>query len=217
MRRPQLNQFFSGALIAVSLVVFMFAAAGCEQAGVGAEIPPTATTQPPATTEVAAPTPTVVGYAGGGLVTPTPGYSTPVPISSPVPTDVPDPAHTPTPVPNPVAVPSPTATSVAAPTQPAPTPVPPATATPTPEPTATPTIGPPTPTPITPLSRTTQFVPLDNPVFVPAANAPSRVTDESFVLGLERNGEVHAYPLDMMWWHHIVNDTIGGDPVLVTY
>ncbi len=68
-----------------------------------------------------------------------------------------------------------------------------------------------------PIPRTTNFVPLDNPVFVSASNAPSGVQPDSFVLGLEWNGEVRAYPLDMMWWHHIVNDTIGGDPVLVTY
>ena len=40
---------------------------------------------------------------------------------------------------------------------------------------------------------------------------------ESYVLGLDWNGERRAYPLDMMWYHHIVNDVIGGDPVLVTY
>ncbi len=113
-------------------------------------------------------------------------------------------------------MPQPTAVTVATvPSVPTPEPVVTATPTAVPPPTATP--FPPTPTPVPPIPRTLEFVPLDNPVFVSAASAPSRVRDESFVLGLDWNGEARAYPLDMMWWHHIVNDTIGGDPVLVTY
>jgi hypothetical protein len=68
-------------------------------------------------------------------------------------------------------------------------PAPAATVTPLPVPTATATIGPPTPPPIAPLPRLEQFAPLDRPVFVSAAAAPSRITDESFMLGLEWNGE----------------------------
>lgn len=127
--------------------------------------------------------------------------------NSPVATTVPAPVATTQPQPTPVSVPG----------IQVPTPEPVATATSTPLPTPTPTTGPPTPTPVSLIPRTSQFVPLDNPVFVSANNAPARVTPESFVLGLEWNGEVRAYPLDIMWWHHIVNDTIGGDPVLVTY
>jgi hypothetical protein len=111
--------------------------------------------------------------------------------------------------------PVPASTSARSPTVPAI----PATSTPAPQPTSTgtPIPSPPTPRPIAPLARTTQFIAFDNPVFVSAANAPARVQPDSFVLGLDWNGDVRAYPLDMMWWHHIVNDTVEGDPVLVTY
>ncbi len=37
------------------------------------------------------------------------------------------------------------------------------------------------------------------------------------VLGVVRNGAARAYPFIVMWWHEIVNDTLGGEPVLVTY
>ena len=43
------------------------------------------------------------------------------------------------------------------------------------------------------------------------------ITDASYVLGIANNGEARAYPLDMMWYHHIANDTVGGEPWLVTY
>jgi hypothetical protein len=43
------------------------------------------------------------------------------------------------------------------------------------------------------------------------------MTGESLVLGLDWRGEARAYPLSMMWFHHIANDNIGGWPVLVTY
>lgn len=41
------------------------------------------------------------------------------------------------------------------------------------------------------------------------------ITDASYVLGIANNGEARAYPLDMMWYHHIANDTVGGEPWLV--
>ena len=31
------------------------------------------------------------------------------------------------------------------------------------------------------------------------------------------NGEVHAYPLQILIWHELVNDTVGGVPVGVTF
>ena len=37
------------------------------------------------------------------------------------------------------------------------------------------------------------------------------------VLGMEINGVARAYPLIVMWWHEIVNDTLGGDNVVVSY
>ncbi len=37
------------------------------------------------------------------------------------------------------------------------------------------------------------------------------------VVGLEVNGEARAYPVRFMRWHEVVNDVVGGVPVLVTY
>lgn len=95
---------------------------------------------------------------------------------------------------------------------------------PTPTP-PTPTPIPPTPTPAPPGAPGTQtanaegvtgFVPLDQPRFIPAAQAQA-MTSESMVLGLSWRGEARAYPLSMMWFHHIANDNVDGWPVLVTY
>jgi hypothetical protein len=41
--------------------------------------------------------------------------------------------------------------------------------------------------------------------------------DSSLVMGVEFNGEVKAYPLRFIVYHHQVRDTVGGKPVMVTY
>ncbi|UCE85917.1 MAG: DUF3179 domain-containing protein [Deltaproteobacteria bacterium] len=56
---------------------------------------------------------------------------------------------------------------------------------------------------------------LDDPAVVPAAR--SSFTDEARVLGLVANGSARAYPLAILEWHELVNDTLGGRPVLVSY
>lgn len=43
-----------------------------------------------------------------------------------------------------------------------------------------------------------------------------QLTDDSVVIGVERDGEVRAYPLSIVWYHEAVNDDLGG-PLLVTY
>ena len=60
------------------------------------------------------------------------------------------------------------------------------------------------------------FVPLDGPAFL-AAHETDYFGDEELVLGVEFAGEVRAYPVRMLRYHHIVNDTVGGEPLLVTY
>jgi hypothetical protein len=60
------------------------------------------------------------------------------------------------------------------------------------------------------------FVPLDDPIFL-AANDTDYFGDEELVLGVEFAGEVRAYPVRMLRYHHVVNDTVGGEPLLVTY
>ena len=64
--------------------------------------------------------------------------------------------------------------------------------------------------------RRTPFVPLDNPQFL-KAEAATYLPEDDLVLGLEWQGEARAYPIRMLRYHHIVNDTVGGQPLLVTY
>lgn len=56
---------------------------------------------------------------------------------------------------------------------------------------------------------------IDNPKFVSANDAG--LEDFELVLGLNINGDIRAYPLNILVWHEIVNDVVGGEPVAVTY
>jgi hypothetical protein len=58
--------------------------------------------------------------------------------------------------------------------------------------------------------------PIDDPNFVTPADA-TFLADREPVLAVEVGDEAKAYPLQIMTWHEIVNDEIGGVPVSVTY
>jgi hypothetical protein len=49
------------------------------------------------------------------------------------------------------------------------------------------------------------------------ARAENTVEEGSLVLGIERGGEAKAYPIRYLVYHHQVQDSIGGLPVIVTY
>ncbi len=57
---------------------------------------------------------------------------------------------------------------------------------------------------------------IDEPAFVAVSEADD-LADTEPVVGLVVNGEARAYPLRILTWHEIVNDTVGGVPVTVTY
>ncbi|MCH7967221.1 MAG: DUF3179 domain-containing protein [Thaumarchaeota archaeon] len=57
---------------------------------------------------------------------------------------------------------------------------------------------------------------IDNPVFADLQRSYF-MSDSDTVIGLEINGEAKAYPIFILVWHEIVNDTVGGIPVAVTY
>ncbi|MFG3661027.1 DUF3179 domain-containing (seleno)protein [Streptomyces sp. NPDC047706] len=57
---------------------------------------------------------------------------------------------------------------------------------------------------------------IDKPRFIPASKA-GFLDDDDPVFGLEYQGEVRAYPQLVLVWHEIVNDTVGGEPLAVTY
>ena len=57
---------------------------------------------------------------------------------------------------------------------------------------------------------------IDNPKFVTVQEASNFLSDSDLILGLNINGDIRAYPLQILVWHEIVNDKVGV-PVAVTY
>jgi hypothetical protein len=47
--------------------------------------------------------------------------------------------------------------------------------------------------------------------------AENLLKDSTMVVGVEYNGEVKAYPLQFIAYHHQVLDTVGGKPLMITY
>ena len=58
---------------------------------------------------------------------------------------------------------------------------------------------------------------IDQPQFVSVEEADGWLEDQEPVQVVEINGDVRAYPLQIMIWHEVLNDIVGGEPVLVTY
>jgi hypothetical protein len=58
---------------------------------------------------------------------------------------------------------------------------------------------------------------IDNPKFVTAQEADNFLGDSDLILGLNINGDIRTYPLQILVWHEIINDKVGGIPVAVTY
>lgn len=58
--------------------------------------------------------------------------------------------------------------------------------------------------------------PIDDPRFVRVADV-AFLEDREPVLAIDIDGEARAYPVQVMTWHEIVNDTIAGRPVTVSY
>jgi hypothetical protein len=56
---------------------------------------------------------------------------------------------------------------------------------------------------------------IDNPKFGLPNDAS--LQDSDLVLGININGDIRAYPLNILVWHEIVNDIVGGIPVAITY
>ena len=58
--------------------------------------------------------------------------------------------------------------------------------------------------------------PIDDPRFLRTGDVTD-LSDTEPVLALEIDGDARAYPVRVLTWHEIVNDTVGGIPVSVTY
>src|SRR5438552_4540072 len=59
--------------------------------------------------------------------------------------------------------------------------------------------------------------PLDRPTFDEAALADTWLEPQEPVIVVAEANEARAYPLQILIWHEIVNDTLAGRPVVVTF
>ena len=59
--------------------------------------------------------------------------------------------------------------------------------------------------------------PLDDPKFTTPGDADRWLEGQEPVIAFELNGDARAYPLQILTWHEIVNDVVGGVPVTVTF
>lgn len=59
--------------------------------------------------------------------------------------------------------------------------------------------------------------PLNQPKFVTIESASATLKDQEPVLVYANGGEIRAYPIQILIWHEIVNDVVGGKSVAVTY
>jgi hypothetical protein len=58
---------------------------------------------------------------------------------------------------------------------------------------------------------------INKPKFTSVQEADKMLEDSELVVGLNINGDIRVYPLQILVWHEIVNDNVGGAPVAVTY
>ncbi len=57
---------------------------------------------------------------------------------------------------------------------------------------------------------------IDNPIFKPLEDITD-ISEQEPIISLAINGDVRGYPLRILMFHEIVNDTVGGVPISVTY
>ncbi len=60
------------------------------------------------------------------------------------------------------------------------------------------------------------FNPLPNAAYARAGEA-GFVADTDMMMAVENNGEAVAYPVRQMAYHHVVQDVVGGTPIVATY
>lgn len=58
---------------------------------------------------------------------------------------------------------------------------------------------------------------IDNPIFLSIPYADQQYEPDELVLGVEFNGEARAYSIPHLSNHEIVNDTVGGVKIAVTW
>jgi hypothetical protein len=60
------------------------------------------------------------------------------------------------------------------------------------------------------------FNPLANAAYAKTSQAEF-IGDADIVMAVESNGEAAAYPVRLMAYHHLVQDVVGGTPIVATY
>ncbi|MCY3734657.1 MAG: DUF3179 domain-containing (seleno)protein [Chloroflexi bacterium] len=58
---------------------------------------------------------------------------------------------------------------------------------------------------------------ISGPLYVTLEEASAYYTDNVPLVQVNIDGDVRGFPLEILTWHEIVNDTIGGMPITVTY
>ena len=58
---------------------------------------------------------------------------------------------------------------------------------------------------------------IDHPKFISPETANEWLSDQEPVISFQLNGDVKAYPLKILTQHEIVNDEVGGVPIVVTF
>ena len=58
---------------------------------------------------------------------------------------------------------------------------------------------------------------IDNPQFVAVSEADEWLEPQEPVILFKIGNDARAYPLQILTWHEIVNDVVGGEPVVVTF
>jgi hypothetical protein len=61
------------------------------------------------------------------------------------------------------------------------------------------------------------FGPLTRPEYARVSEASSFVEEADMLIAVAMNGDAVAYPVRQMAYHHVVNDQVGGVPVVSTY
>jgi hypothetical protein len=58
---------------------------------------------------------------------------------------------------------------------------------------------------------------IDAPKFQSTSEADEWLNDREPVVFVQVNDEAKAYPIQILMWHEIVNDTVGGEPLMVSF
>ncbi|MGM5469717.1 DUF3179 domain-containing protein [Flavobacteriaceae bacterium LMO-SS05] len=67
------------------------------------------------------------------------------------------------------------------------------------------------------LLKPDQIPPINTPSFITIEEAKKTYFEHEPVIAIEINKEAKAYPLSVLMYHEIVNDNIGGVPIIATY